>query len=104
MRPRTPFVAGFVGDIQRFLRTDGRETLWHDGKLRPATGTYPASTPLVNSQANGAIQAVQYQGAATRFELKLNGGENLLVSQANMTGEELPAAHARTTGDGFLVA
>ncbi|EEV5887810.1 extracellular solute-binding protein [Escherichia coli] len=36
-------------------------------------------------------QAVQYQGAATRFELKLNGGEKLLVSQANMTGEELPA-------------
>lgn len=35
--------------------------------------------------------AVQYQGAATRFELKLNGGEKLLVSQANMTGEELPA-------------
>ncbi|MGS6554832.1 ABC transporter ATP-binding protein, partial [Escherichia coli] len=42
-------------------------------------------------QANGTIQAVQYQGAATRFELKLNGGEKLLVSQANMTGEELPA-------------
>ncbi len=39
-------------------------------------------------QANGTIQAVQYQGAATRFELKLNGGEKLLVSQANMTGEE----------------
>lgn len=42
-------------------------------------------------QTNGTIQAVQYQGAATRFELKLNGGEKLLVSQANMTGEELPA-------------
>ncbi|HAV8209411.1 TPA: extracellular solute-binding protein [Escherichia coli] len=36
-------------------------------------------------------QAVQYQGAATRFELTLSGGEKLLVSQANMTGEELPA-------------
>ncbi len=36
------------------------------------------------------IQAVQYQGAATRFELKSNGGEKLLV-RANMTGEELPA-------------
>ncbi|EPD5249448.1 ABC transporter ATP-binding protein [Escherichia coli] len=42
-------------------------------------------------QANGTIQAVQYQGAATRFELTLSGGEKLLVSQANMTGEELPA-------------
>ncbi|MEN1354970.1 TOBE domain-containing protein, partial [Pseudomonas aeruginosa] len=43
-------------------------------------------------QANGTIQAVQYQGAATRFELTLSGGEKLLVSQANMTGEELPAS------------
>ena len=25
------------------------------------------------------------------YKLKLNGGEKLLVSQANMTGEELPA-------------
>ena len=33
----------------------------------------------------------QYQGAATRFELKLNGGEKLLVSQANMRAEnDLP--------------
>ncbi len=47
-------------------------------------------------------RAVQYQGAATRFELTLSGGEKLLVSQANMTGEELLChAHARTTGDGF---
>lgn len=29
-------------------------------------------------QANGTIQAVQYQGAATRFELKLNGVKNCL--------------------------
>ena len=40
MRPRTPFVAGFVG-TSMFLWTDGRETLWHDGKLRTTTGTYP---------------------------------------------------------------
>lgn len=64
--------------------------MWHDGKLRPATGTYPPQHPG-ELQANGTIRAVQYQGAATRFELKLNGGEKLLVSQANMTGEELPA-------------
>ncbi|SQA83645.1 ABC transporter ATP-binding protein [Citrobacter freundii] len=42
-------------------------------------------------QARGVIQAVQYQGAATRFELKLAGGEKLLVSQANLTGEMLPS-------------
>lgn len=64
--------------------------MWHDGKLRTTTGTYPPQHPG-EVQANGTIQAVQYQGAATRFELTLSGGEKLLVSQANMTGEELPA-------------
>lgn len=34
---------------------------------------------------------MQYQGAATRLELTLSGSEKLLVSQVNMTGEELPA-------------
>ena len=42
-------------------------------------------------QTEGVVQAVQYQGAATRFELKLAGGEKLLVSQANLTGEMLPS-------------
>jgi putative spermidine/putrescine transport system permease protein len=37
------------------------------------------------------VQAVQYQGAATRFELKLADGEKLLVSQANLSGATVPA-------------
>lgn len=37
-------------------------------------------------QAEGVVQAVQYQGAATRVELKLANGEKLLVSQANSDG------------------
>ncbi|MDF3009078.1 MAG: polyamine transporter ATP-binding protein [Enterobacter kobei] len=36
------------------------------------------------------VQAVQYQGAATRFELRLPGGEKLLVSQANLSDAQLP--------------
>ncbi len=31
----------------------------------------------------GTVQTVQFQGAATRVELALEGGEKLLVSQAN---------------------
>jgi len=41
-------------------------------------------------QVPGVVQAVQYQGAATRFELKLSDGEKLLVSQANMSDALLP--------------
>ena len=33
----------------------------------------------------GIVQAVQYQGAATRLELKLADGAKLLVSQANLS-------------------
>ncbi|EFD5476230.1 TOBE domain-containing protein [Escherichia coli] len=50
----------------------------------------------------GTIQAVQYQGAATRFELKLSGGEKLLVSQANVTGEDLP--NTLTPGQQVMVS
>ena len=35
------------------------------------------------------VQAVQYQGAATRLELKLAGGAKLLVSQANLSADTL---------------
>lgn len=53
-------------------------------------------------QANGTIQAVQYQGATTRFELKLNSGEKLLVSQANVKGEDLP--NTLTAGQQVMVS
>ena len=36
-------------------------------------------------QVQGVVQAVQYQGAATRLELKLADGAKLLVSQANLS-------------------
>ena len=56
-----------------------------------AAGEFSLSDAGGEVQARGVIQAVQYQGAATRFELKLAGGEKLLVSQANLTGEMLPS-------------
>ncbi|WP_202794445.1 ABC transporter ATP-binding protein, partial [Escherichia coli] len=84
MRPRTPFVAGFVGTSNVF------DALMAD-KLCGMTGSFALRPEHIRFnipgevQANGTIQAVQYQGAATRFELRLNGGEKLLVSQANMS-------------------
>ena len=52
------------------------------------------------AQANGMIQAAT-SGRSDLFELIPSGGEKLLVSQANMTGEELFTLTRPTTGDGF---
>lgn len=72
-----------------------------DGQLLAAPGAYPAQCSG-EIQAQGVIQAVQYQGAATRFELKLSGGEKLLVSQANQTGE--PFATTLAPGQPVMVS
>ncbi|HCJ5840104.1 TPA: ABC transporter ATP-binding protein [Escherichia coli] len=90
MRPRTPFVAGFVGTSNVFDGLMAEKLCGMTGSFALRPEHIRLNTPG-ELQANGTIQAVQYQGAATRFELKLNGGEKLLVNQANMTGEELPA-------------
>lgn len=89
MRPRTPFVAGFVGTSNVFDTAMSSRVCGLDGtySLRPEHIRLNVPGEV---QTAGVIQAVQYQGAATRFELKLSGGEKLLVSQANLTGESLP--------------
>lgn len=86
MRPRTPFVAGFVGTSNVFDPAMAANVCGMTGSysLRPEHIRLNVAGEI---QAQGVIQAVQYQGAATRFELKLAGGEKLLVSQANQTGE-----------------
>jgi putative spermidine/putrescine transport system ATP-binding protein len=53
-------------------------------------------------QVQGVVQAVQYQGAATRIELKLADGDKLLVSQANLSDARLAAS--RANGAGVVVA
>lgn len=91
MRPRTPFVASFVGTSNVFDATMSANVCGLQGmfSLRPEHIRLNDTGGEV--QARCVIQAVQYQGAATRFELKLAGGEKLLVSQANLTGDMLPS-------------
>ncbi|MGY6029324.1 ABC transporter ATP-binding protein [Phytobacter sp. AG2a] len=101
LRPRTPFVAGFVGTSNVF--DDARA-----GKLCAMRGAYSLRPEHIRLnlpgeiQAQGIIQAVQYQGAATRFELRLEDGEKLLVTQANLSDAVLPASLA--TGQTVLVS
>ncbi|XTZ40378.1 ABC transporter ATP-binding protein [Salmonella enterica] len=90
LRPRTPFVAGFVGTSNVF------EPQLAD-KLCGMKGSYSLRPEHIRLNAPGEIetlgvvQAVQYQGALTRFELALPGGEKLLVSQANLSDALLPS-------------
>lgn len=101
MRPRTPFVAGFVGTSNVFDPAMASNVCGMTGSfsLRPEHIRLNVPGEI---QAQGVIQAVQYQGAATRLELKLTGGEKLLVSQANQTGE--PFATTLAPGQPVMVS
>lgn len=89
LRPRTPFVAGFVGTSNVF---DAQLA----GKLCAMQGAFSLRPEHIRLnqpgeiQTQGVVQAVQYQGAATRFELRLPDGEKLLVTQANLSDALLP--------------
>ncbi len=85
LRPKTAFVAGFVGTANVFSpelaqRLCGVAGAW---SLRPE---HIRLNSVGEVQVSGVVQAVQYQGAATRIELKLADGDKLLVSQANTDG------------------
>ena len=84
MRPRTPFVAGFVGTSNVFDASLAQKICGMEGiySLRPEHIRLNEGGEV---QVQGIVQAVQYQGAATRLELKLAGGAKLLVSHANFS-------------------
>ncbi len=91
LRPRTPFVAGFVGTSNVFSAARAQALCGIAGNysLRPEHIRLDWADEV---QTEGVVQTVQYQGAATRVELKLADGERLLVSQANMLDAHQPAA------------
>lgn len=84
LRPRTPFVASFVGTSNVFDPSTAQALCGMEGSwaLRPEHIRLNEGGEV---QAKGRVQAVQYQGAATRYELLLESGGKLLVSQANFS-------------------
>ncbi|BDH45120.1 putative ABC transporter ATP-binding protein YdcT [Salmonella enterica subsp. enterica serovar Choleraesuis] len=90
LRPRTPFVASFVGTANVFDSSASAALCGMSGawSLRPEHIRINAPGEIA---VNGVVQAVQYQGAATRYEIALNDGQRLLVSQPNQDGEAFPA-------------
>jgi len=93
LRPRTPFVAGFVGTANVFDARQASTLCAMQGifSLRPEHIRLNAPGEV---EVHGIVQAVQYQGAATRFELALSNGTTLFVSQANLSDAHLPPSLA----------
>src|SRR5690349_9736667 len=89
-RPRTPFVAGFIG-VSNLIERDGRRitvrpekiTLLEDGQQEPS-----------DSQVeSGQIRDVVYAGVLTRYIVDLDAGGELVVSRQN--------TKAPSAGDGL---
>ncbi|WP_312383075.1 ABC transporter ATP-binding protein [Atlantibacter subterraneus] len=83
MRPRTPFVAGFVG-TSNVLTADQAQRLWGGSGAFSLRPEHIVLNQPGDVQVQGTVQEIQYQGAATRLELRLDDGGRLLVSQANL--------------------
>jgi len=89
MKPATPFVAEFVG-TSNVLRGELAQLLTGSAapfsirpehiRLQEAAGSDANATEVL---VTGLLHDVQYQGAATRFEVRLENGQNLSVTQAN---------------------
>ena len=90
LHPRTPFVAGFVGtsNVISAARAQALCRMPGSYSLRPEHIRLDWASEV---QTEGVVQTVQYQGAATRIELRLADGERLLVSEANLLDARLPA-------------
>jgi putative spermidine/putrescine transport system ATP-binding protein len=96
MKPATPFVAEFVG-TSNVLRGELAQRLsGHPNafSIRPEHIRF-AEGPVASHEieVSGLLHDVQYQGSATRYELKLDNGQTLSVSQANTQWRDTGAQH-----------
>ncbi|MNP38702.1 Spermidine/putrescine import ATP-binding protein PotA [compost metagenome] len=91
MKPATTFVAEFVG-TSNVVRGDLAHHLSGSQlpfSIRPEHIRFGVG-PLASHEVeiSGLLHDVQYQGSATRYELKLENGQLLSVSQANNQWQE----------------
>ncbi|MFD2642935.1 ABC transporter ATP-binding protein [Pseudomonas japonica] len=85
MKPATTFVAEFVG-TSNVLRGDLASQLAGNAlpfSIRPEHIRLGEAAASGQVQVSGVLHDIQYQGSATRYELKLDNGQLLNVSQAN---------------------
>jgi putative spermidine/putrescine transport system ATP-binding protein len=97
MRPRTRFVADFVGG-SNVIDGARAEVLGATGtafSIRPELVRVSTQMPLATEIASvsGVVRDVQYHGASSRIEVELDGGERIVASVQNGEGggASLPA-------------
>jgi putative spermidine/putrescine transport system ATP-binding protein len=79
-RPANVFVAGFVG-VSNVLERDGRQFTVRPEKVRLILDDAAADGLVVEA---GTVQDTSYTGAATRYEIALERGGSLIVTQQNL--------------------
>lgn len=87
MQPTSAFVAEFVG-TSNVLRGELAQQLVGSTQalsIRPEHARLAAGEPLAEDEVeiSGLLHDIQYQGAATRYELRLDNGQSFAVSRAN---------------------
>jgi putative spermidine/putrescine transport system ATP-binding protein len=88
-RPRTRFVADFVGSSNvlppKFIASTGGPARWMS--LRPEKIVIAAGSPPAGSHAVSAkVTAVHYQGAVTRLNTEASGQEITVSASSSLTG------------------
>ncbi|NWD22200.1 ABC transporter ATP-binding protein [Pseudomonas yamanorum] len=96
MKPATTFVAEFVG-TSNVIRGELAQRLSGTPQpfsIRPEHVRF-AEGPLGTGEVeiSGLLHDIQYQGSATRYELKLENGQALNISQANNQWLDTTAGH-----------
>ena len=95
LKPQTAFVAEFVGTSNVIrgdlaLQLSGHPQAF---SIRPEHIRFSDGRVTADEvQVGGQLHDIQYQGSATRFELRLDNGQALSVSHANDRWQEAPPA------------
>jgi putative spermidine/putrescine transport system ATP-binding protein len=97
-RPKTDFVAGFIG-ISNVIERDGRHLTVRPEKIRLlADGEEPLPGAHVES---GRIRDIVYVGVITRYVIALDAGGELVVARQN---DQAPATTHDAGGRGVRIA
>ena len=92
-RPRTGFVAGFIG-ISNLIERDGRQITVRPEKITLLAGDEPA--PSGARVETGQIRDVVYAGVLTRYIVDLEAGGELVVARQNAAAPTMsPASGTR---------
>jgi putative spermidine/putrescine transport system ATP-binding protein len=96
MKPATPFVAEFVGtsnvlrgDLARQLSGVEQPFSIRPEHIRFAQGEVGSH----EVEISGLLHDIQYQAAATRYEIRLDNGQNLCISLANSQWQDAAPLH-----------